>query len=382
MPIEAPHRPDSLRDAEPSVRARRLRFALLYSAGWSPFLALSVGGAIVAQRMGQHERFGTAIGSALLAALIGLPVWVLTGRAQGWSTNRAVAAYAGAGIAYGAVFGLGMQLLGAIDWAHGVVRPLTRVDMSASPGGFLVFVLMLFAMLAARSVVRAERSARAASVAEAGRNRAELQALRAHLDPHFLFNTLNAIAAVVETDATQARQMLVRTAALLRRLLDRAAPTRDIATVADEWEIVSEYLALERLRMGDRLRVEVSISDDALECDVPAVLLQPLVENAIRHGLFPLPGGGTLRVGGEVRDGMLRIDVSDTGMGATLNAVERADGYGLRVTRQRIAGMYHGAGQMEIRTSPGNGFTVVLTLPTEVPDAMITPQHTGGTHRG
>src|SRR5262249_23185630 len=129
----------------------------------------------------------------------------------------------------------------------------------------------------------------------------------------------------------------------------------------------SEYLSFERLRMGDRLRVDSSFSDDALECEIPAFVLQPLVENAIRHGLFPLPQGGTLSVSGAVDGDVLRLEVADTGAGAAADDVDRGIGFGLRAARQRVRGAYGTAATVDIVTAPGRGFRVRMLLPARVP---------------
>ena len=329
---------------------------------------MSVASSIVSR---QASLLRSAADGAVLmagAALFGLPIWALTGLLESRVSRRtATAVYFVAGLVYAVLVG---EALALVDAARGAPGAPMRLDLYRLAGPFFLYVFQLVAMLGARNFVRAENSRQVAAAAEQARvtaesmrARAELQSLRAHLDPHFLFNTLNAIAAVVETDPTQARQMLVRAGTLLRRVLDLGASGRDMVTVAEEWAIVSEYLSFERIRMGERLSVESSFSDDALDCEIPAFILQPLVENAIRHGLFPQPGGGTLRVVAELRGETLELEVSDTGAGAAASDVERATGFGLRAARERIRGAFGAAARIDVDTSPGSGFRVRLSMP-------------------
>lgn len=315
-----------------------------------------------------------ALGVTVASALLGVPMWSLTGRLAHATPRRATAWYVLAGVLYAAALPYFIHRVSVAVGTDDPAWPVSPWNTTQLLLCVLIYLCMLAAMLTARSSMRAEASRRSADAAHRARvaaeslqARAELQVLRAHLDPHFLFNTLNAIAAVVETDAARARQMLVRAGALLRRVLDLGSSGNDTMSLAEEWAIASEYLAFERLRMGDRLRVDAEFTEAALDCEIPALILQPLVENAIRHGLFPRPLGGTLRVSGMVEGEVLRIEVADDGDGSTTETVERAGGFGLRATRQRIDGAYLGAGRVEIETAPGLGFRVRLTMPSELP---------------
>jgi two-component system LytT family sensor kinase len=350
-----------------------VRFALFYTAGWLPLTLIMVAGVLQSQRAEVAGAMQRSLAEVILAAVLGVPIWPLSGSLENVSRTKAVAAYVGAGIAYSVALAFGLLLVDLTLTFSGGMEDGPHWTPSIVIGAFFLYGILVTAIVAVRSAMRAERARREAAASEqarvsadAMRARAELQALRAHLDPHFLYNTLNAIAAVVETDPAQARQLLVRAGSLLRRVLDLGAAGRDTASVADEWAMVSEYLAFEQLRMGDRLEVISSFSDDALECEVPAFLLQPLVENAIRHGLFPQPGRGALRISGEVVSGRLHLRVADSGGGASATAPGQSAGLGLRATRQRVQIAYNGAGRVEIETSPGNGFSVHLILPLEV----------------
>jgi LytS/YehU family sensor histidine kinase len=214
---------------------------------------------------------------------------------------------------------------------------------------------------------------------EAAAARAELHALRAQLDPHFLFNTLHSLTALARRDPAAVERGLETFGALLRYVLDanrrggaelRGASTRpadDDVTLADELAFVRDYLALERLRLGDRLRVEESLDDDAHECLVPAFALQPLVENAIRHGIAPRASGGTLRLAATLDPpDTLVVEVADDGVGCDADAPSVAGGLGIALVRRRLAARFGSTARVEIATRPAQGFRVRVSLPVEL----------------
>lgn len=193
--------------------------------------------------------------------------------------------------------------------------------------------------------------------------RTEMRALQARLPPHFLFNALNGISAVLKRgDERAASGMISRLSDLLRRAL--AADDRERVHLREEIECVEEYLELERMRFGDRLRFEIDVDENALEALVPTLLLQPIVENAVRHGIAPVTSGGRVRIEGERRNGRLRLTVTDDGRGLSADwRPEVNEGTGLRATRGRLERMY--GDRARFRIGPGNdgGTRVTLDLP-------------------
>ena len=163
-----------------------------------------------------------------------------------------------------------------------------------------------------RTTSQAALQARHAALEAAARD-AQLAALRAQMDPHFLFNTLNSVAASVPPEQGATRDLVARLAGLVRYTL--AAARRDRVLLREELDFVRDYLALEAERMGDRLRVEVDADPGALDVPVPPMLVQPLVENAVRHGLAPTLEGGTVRVEARLVEGAVRMMVRDDGAG-------------------------------------------------------------------
>ena len=193
--------------------------------------------------------------------------------------------------------------------------------------------------------------------------KAKLDVLRAQLNPHFLFNTLNTIAMLVRRDAdAEALRGILSLSTLLRQVLDGDGSAEVV--LGDELSLVERYLEIEQLRFRDRLQVELSIEAEALEARVPTMLLQPLVENAIRHGVGRKAGAGRIEIGARCRERTLRIEVRDDGPGfppdrdpATIHGV------GLANTRERLRQLYGDHHRIEMRNSSSGGAVVVVEIP-------------------
>jgi hypothetical protein len=187
----------------------------------------------------------------------------------------------------------------------------------------------------------------------------QLQVLRTQLQPHFLFNTLNAISALALSDPPLARTMVARLSDFLRLTLEEGQRQR--VPLARELEFLDCYLAIQRVRFQDRLTTELDIPDDTLEAIVPHLILQPLVENALQHGLLPMPGGGLLRVAAKRVGNVLHLVVEDDGKGFTADALR--EGIGLGNTRARLEAL--GVDGIDLRARNGGGTRVELRLPFE-----------------
>jgi two-component system sensor histidine kinase AlgZ len=198
--------------------------------------------------------------------------------------------------------------------------------------------------------------------------RAELAALQARINPHFFFNTLNTISSLLEEDPGQADDVLQKLAGLFRYTF-HAADARPVA-LSQELDFIRDYLEIERALFGDRVRIEMDIDPGVLAVPVPGLVLQPLVENAVGHGLAPLPMGGTVRVSARAAGGDLVIEVSDDGRGLGSTAPEALvlDGHGLGNVLQRLKTLYRKRGTLEIAPAPGGRGTVSrLRLPLPEP---------------
>ena len=190
---------------------------------------------------------------------------------------------------------------------------------------------------------------------------AQLAALRAQVNPHFLFNSLNSIAQLIATDPRKAEACVERLAEIYRYLLHRAEA--DFVSLAEELSVAESYLEIERARFGDALLVEEHIDARARDLLLPSLILQPLVENAVKHGISPKVGGGRVTIEARILDGDLRLAVRDTGVGLGDRGAIFEHGVGLRNVRDRLLRLYGADYAPEVVSEPGAGTTVTLRIP-------------------
>lgn len=358
-----------------SLLAARLRFLALYYACWLPY-AIIYGLALLIQRPDARVSGAIITGAWAMAnaGTLGLGVrWgVRQASAKGLSRLQSALVFAGIVVAFavcnsaGTVLGIWMGapaqvlkdfLANAIWWD--MISGLTM-------GSLLVAI---FIVLNANERLREQRVA--AQRSDELRVRAELQALRARLDPHFLFNTLHTITSLVQSDARLAQEALERYGALMRYVLDTDRSQREEVTLEEELTFIRSYVELERLRLGDRLRVVEEIQEDALECRVLALTLQPLVENAIRHGIANRARGGTLRIAAQVEGERLEIVVGDDGSGGDPRLLASAAGVGFRSVQQRLLARYGEAARIDVTSAPHEGWLVRITMPASVTSSQV-----------
>ena len=189
---------------------------------------------------------------------------------------------------------------------------------------------------------------------------AELKALKAQINPHFLFNSLNSISALATTDGPRAREMCLRLSEFLRATLRLA--DQEIVPVEQEIDLAVHYLEVERVRFGDRLRMVQAAEPGCVECMVPSLILQPLVENAVKHGIAGLLDGGEIRLEAFSRDGRLRITVVND-CDPDVSAANR-NGLGLLNVRNRLQTFYRNQAHLTTETR-GRRFIAVLEMPCE-----------------
>ena len=188
---------------------------------------------------------------------------------------------------------------------------------------------------------------------------AELQALRTQLHPHFLFNTLNAIAELVYSDPKAADRSILRLSELLRFSL--ASGKAQEVTLKEEIEFLEKYVEIHKTLMRDRLNVRVCVDPETLDAAVPNMIVQPLVENAIKHGISPRPAGGNIEVHARRINGNLYVEITDDGVGIPEAGAQ--GGVGLINTRERLKHLYNDAHTFDLSSLPGNGVTVRITVP-------------------
>lgn len=202
-----------------------------------------------------------------------------------------------------------------------------------------------------------DRELRGAQLA-AELSRAQLQALKMQLKPHFLFNTLNSISSLMYSDVEAADAMLARLSEFLRLTLDRDLDQE--VTLNEELEFVRRYLEIEKIRFEDRINVSVDVAAEVAEARVPTLALQPLVENAIHHGIASRPSGGSIAIKARRDLDTLRISVADDGVGSGEQPRERI---GLANTRARLERLYGAAHRFTFAASPAGGFVVEMVIP-------------------
>ena len=200
---------------------------------------------------------------------------------------------------------------------------------------------------------------------------ARLNALRMQLDPHFLFNALNTISSHVERDPKLTRRMIEHLGDLLRMSLD--SKDRQEVPLTEELALLGHYLEIQKIRFGNQLKVVMDVSPDVKYAAVPSMFIQPLVENAIRHGISRRAAGGTVTVHASAKDGRLEVRVLDDGVGLPRGwTLETSEGLGLSITRQRIEGLHpNGASSFVVKNREEGGAVVEVVLPLRLVGEVI-----------
>jgi two-component system LytT family sensor kinase len=258
------------------------------------------------------------------------------------------------------------RLPGGPHWS--VLKPTNMLKIGS--GWFiwscLIYWMILGGLQAYRYYERYMSSELQLERLEKSYSQARMNALRMQLDPHFLFNALNTISSHVERDPKLTRLMIEHLGDLLRMSLE--SKDRQEVPLAEELAFLDHYLAIQTIRFGRRLKIKIDIAPEVRYASVPSLFLQPLVENAIRHGISHRASGGTVEVTAEPANGKLSIRVSDDGAGLPPGwSLENSTGLGLSVTRERIAGMYpNGEGTFAIRGRDEGGTVAEIVLPLRV----------------
>ena len=336
------------------VSGRRL---LAYLLVWIPLLAFLVYVAWAAGGMPWLDAATVLAPACLVYAFDCLSPWYIC-RVRPLST-AAGPALAGTWVA--AAAGGGLTLAG-IAWASGWIfnTPVAGRFVLFFAMGTLLYLLsagMHYAVLALEASREADR--RAADARTLARE-AQLQALKFQINPHFLFNSLHSIAALATLDGARAREMCVRLAEFLRSSL--GLETRERIPLEEELALARGYLDVERVRFGDRMRVEEEVEPGCRQCVVPALLLQPLVENAVKHGIAGLVEGGFIRIAARGRSGDVLITIENSFDPEAAGAVRL--GMGLAHVRRRLAIRY--GEKAEIEAGPADGlYRVLLRMPCE-----------------
>lgn len=281
-----------------------------------------------------------------VAAILSSSLWLLIGR--GWALFAARVFH---------IDTLETHYLGAVPVLFGV--------------GILLFVLAVavhYLLIAFEDSRAAERRALEMKVLA---REAELKALKAQIDPHFLFNSLNSVSALIAADPAGARRMCILLAEFLRKSLNLAA--LESITLQEELSLLASYLNIEQIRFGSRLKFQNQIEDAAKNCLVPPLLLQPLIENAVNHGISHLIEGGEIRIAAERRGERLRISIENPT--DPLRPATRRKGLGLENVRNRLRTLYRSEGFVEAKETEGR-FHVELLFPAYSQIEEASPSQT------
>jgi len=328
----------------------------------------------IQQWLGQPlVRRSLTLGTSLSLQAITWGLWLLLFPAIAWTakrpplTGRPPVTWWLRSTAEGLGFIVVHSVLSAVArWALGlsVAEDLSQVVVNTFSAGFASNVLRYAAIFLAYQAavyhyVVMAREQRAAAL-EADLARAQLGNVEACLRPHFLFNTLNTVAALVREDPPLAEKMIGELGDLLRASLS-AEPDREVR-LDDELAFTSKYLEIERVRFQDRLRIRIDASDEARRAFVPHLILQPLVENAVRHGIGPLEAGGSVVVEAARQNGLLRLTVRDDGVGVSENP-DREGGIGLRSVRARLVHLYGDGCRFDLEPATPRGAVASIDIP-------------------
>ena len=304
--------------------------------------------------------------------LLGVAVWPVARRLHAGDAGPAAAgmAHVLAAVAFAALwqageFGVNAALFGASHAGAVLVAGL----LWRTVWGLVVYAAIATAFTAVLQARAARAAAVAAAQAESALAKAELSAISGKLNPHFLFNTLNSLIALTRKDPAGAEAALLKFASMLRYVLDTKRGAEDRVMLCDEIDFLRDYLALEALRLGPRLRVDWDLEERVMADELPPLTLQPLVENAILHAVAPHKGGGNVTISAR-RNALnhgLDLAVADNGPGCDPAALEpqpgQRRGVGLAALRKRFALDYDGQARLRIHTAPGAGFRVDLFIP-------------------
>lgn len=348
--------------SEQRVRTDRV-FWVLFAAGW-----VVCGGLLVATAVVEGEPLLNPLvlilPPAVFATLVALkrrlflrPEWPL------WKT---VVVHFAVGIGYAVSAALTATfLLFSLD----LYDPAYMGDNAgALPVVFSVYYFLMYAVLAGfmmwtESLQRVEESRALAAREAVLRAEAEAKAVRAQFNPHFVFNTLHSLMLLVRADPGAAERAIEDVAELIRYASTLERRDQDTVRWGQEVEVARRYLALEALRLSDRLQVEWAVEPDLNEVAVPAFSLLTLLENAIKHGIAPKPEGGTIKIQGGRRGRYMEIAVEDDGMGSDPALVGNAAGKGMNLLQSRVSTLFGDDGSLTWETALGSGFGALLTVP-------------------
>lgn len=309
---------------------------------------------------------GLAAGRFGVLGLLGIPVWRYSGVLLDAPLTRVQIAVRHAAMGAIAIAAWMAVYFPYAAWLYGetVVERLARTPPLQYLELSLTYMLMVSGMIAAQLARLLEAQRRRATEVLSLAQEVELRALKAQIRPHFLFNVLNSIYSLIGSRPVEAREMVERLADLMRRTLD--AGEERLVPVSWEMQVADSYLHIERVRLGSRLDVRIATENLPTDAQVSPLLLQPLVENAVKHGIARQPGPGRVDVLARGDGDHIEFLVRDSGPGLRGEAL-RVDGHGLSLTRRRLQALYGDSFSLALTNLEPRGFEVRLRIPTGGP---------------
>jgi len=249
-----------------------------------------------------------------------------------------------------------------------------RLFYLGSPSPWMTLVVVLVTVVGVATPIKIWNSARIEHRLQEQEQlllAAKIEALKSQINPHFLFNTLTSISSLIRSQPDTARTLIVKLSTLLRRLM---RSHQHFVTLREELESIDEYLDIEVIRFGPKLRVRKEINSDTLDIVVPSMLLQPIVENSIKHGFARKVGPGVITIRSRRENGRAIIEVEDDGMGFMLERLDQpmSSGIGLANVRERLAVIYGDQYQFQLTSEPGHGTSARIEIPELTAVQQIT----------
>jgi len=352
---------------ESLLRDRGRLFWILNTGGWFGYTLTAWLGAFAHEK--PESYFAVIAATAAAGFLLSLPLRLLF--RQLWERSMGVMASVMMVVCY--VFALGWRWLHNVlyyDWVKSSWQPEHLMDyVSGVMGSFYILLCWSGLYFGIKYYQQLQEQTQQTLKATAAAHQAQLKMLRYQLNPHFLFNTLNAISTLILDGANDtANKAVSRLSDFLRYTLDNDPMSR--VTLGSELSAIDLYLEIEKVRFGDRLVIERTIESPADKALVPSLILQPLIENAIKYAISPSEDGGTLRISARVQRGVLMMQLSDTGPGlGNGSSTHKSSGVGLKNTRERLQQLYGDDQAFTLAPNEPSGLTITINLPFEEGDA-------------
>src|SRR5271155_1740499 len=344
----------------------QLRRVIIYLLAWVPIAGLLAYLLTVSHEITDHEAIVLSVPLCLLYAFLCLSAWYSCrgNPLEKYGLGRLIATHLTAALVAAVIWAVAAESLASTLSKMQYFPDLSRRFRQEVPlvivTGLLLYLLWvtLYYVIIAVAVSR-DAEARVMKASVLARD-AELRALKAQVNPHFLFNSLNSISALTSSDASKAREMCILLGDFLRRTLglgEKAA-----IPLEEELSLIRAFLAVEKVRFGARIKMDENIDKEAMSVPVPPLLLQPLVENAVVHGIANLVEGGWVRLDVKASNGVLSIVVENTFDPDA--PPKRKSGVGLANVRQRLAARYGNQASLDVKAN-GSSFRVAIILPTQ-----------------